>query len=146
MNPSLPASPTTSKFLRFVAILQLLTTFVALVPEKLLADFHACVRFGPLPHLPLFLYIVRGAAYCQGAIGVLLWIIAGDVVRYRPLVIAAGWIYLLAGPAFYVIHVQSAMPMWWMIMDTVSCLFFGAAVLFSARGSETAGKVGQPTM
>lgn len=134
----MPASPAASNFLRFVAILQMLTAFVAFVPEKLLAGFQMRIGLGPLPHLPLFLYVLRGAAYCQGAIGVLLWITASDVVRYRALVIATGWIYLVAGPAFYLIHAQSGTPAWWAILDTVSCLFFGAVVLVSARASGAA--------
>lgn len=139
------SSPSRSTFLRLVAILQVLTALVAFIPEKLLAVFQLQIGLGPLPHLPLFLYVLRGAAYCQGGIGVLLWIIAGDVVRYRPLMVATGMIYLIAGPAFYWIHVESGTPIWWAILDSVSCFVIGIVVLLQARrlnatASETASE------
>jgi hypothetical protein len=132
---------TTSKFLRFVAILQVLTALIVFLPENLLATFQAAIGLGQLPHLPLFLYVLRGAAYCQGAIGVLLWIIAGDVVRYRALVLATGVIYLAAAPAFCLIHAEAGTPMWWAILDSASCFAVGAVVLLGAQNSGIASSI-----
>lgn len=119
----------TANFLRLIAVLQILTTGICFIPEDSLSWFYAWAGLGQMPHVPFLLYVIRGAAYCQGAIGVWLWVIASDVVRYRPLVITTAVIYLVAAPVFYVIHVIAGMPRWWAVMDTVSCFLMGGILL-----------------
>lgn len=115
--------------LRFIAVVQLLTFGLCFVPESVFVDLYAWTGLGHWPRLPFLNYVVRGASYCQGAIGLLLWVIATDVIRYRPLVITTGVIYLVGGPAFYLIHASAGMPHWWAVMDSVSCGLFGAVLL-----------------
>jgi hypothetical protein len=119
----------TTNLLRFIAIVQLLTFGLCLVPESVFADLYAWTGLGHWPHLPFLNYVIRGASYCQGAIGLLLWVVATDVIRYRPLVITTGVIYLLGAPAFYLIHASARTPHWWALMDTISCFLFGAVLL-----------------
>lgn len=66
---------------------------------------------------------------CQAGIGLLLWIIAGDLVRYRPLVVATGGIYLFGAPVFWLIHASAGTPRWWAVMDVLSCSLAGAGLL-----------------
>ncbi len=80
-------------------------------------------------------YALRGGAFVQGAIGVLIWIIAGDVIRYRPLAIATGAIYLASGPAFYAIDTISGMPHFWCLFDGASCFVTGSVLLALSLGS-----------
>jgi hypothetical protein len=63
------------------------------------------------------------------ALGALVWIIARDVVRYRPLVIALIVIQLIGAPVLCLIDVTSGMPRWWCIMDFTSCLLGGGILL-----------------
>ncbi len=119
----------TANLIRAIAILQLLTAGFCFVPQSALDFLYSWVGLGQMPDLPFLRYVIRGASYCQGAIGVLLWIIASDVVRYRPLVIATGAIYLVAVPAFWAIDVMTGMPRWWAIMDTASCFLTGGILL-----------------
>jgi len=129
----------TAYFLRFIAIVQLLTFGLCFLPKSSFADLYAWTGLGHMPHLPFLDYVIRGASYCQGAIGLLLWVIATDVIRYRPLVVITGVIYLVGAPVFYLIHASAGMPHWWAVMDTVSCFFVGAVLLtlcfLSARGA-----------
>ena len=83
--------------------------------------------------VPLFVYIAGGCAYVYFALGMLLWILSNDVVRYRLLVIACAWICLIGGPAFLWIDAQSKLPVWWIAMDSVSCLIFGVALLWACH-------------
>jgi len=119
----------TANFLRFVAIVQMLTLGIVFVPEGWLAEWHAWLGLGPMPDAAFLRYVVRGASYCQAAIGLLLWVMATDVVRYRPLVITTGAIYLVGGPAFYFIDAVAGLPRWWCLMDGVSCLLIGGVLL-----------------
>jgi hypothetical protein len=125
----------TANFLRLLAILQILTGAIVFMPVAWIAAWHAWLGLGPLPDDAVLRYVIRGAAYAQGAIGVLLWIMATDVVRYRPLVIATAAIYLVGAPAFYSIDTIAGMPRFWCIFDSVSCLLSGAILLVLCLGS-----------
>ena len=115
--------------LRLLAALQILTASLALIPTASLAKVHAWVGLGPLPESPFLQYVVRGGAFVQGCIGVLIWVMATDVLRYRPLIIATGAIYLACAPVFLLIHLAVKMPAVWCAADTGSCLLTGLVVL-----------------
>ena len=119
----------TAAFLRFLAIVQMLTGGLTLIPNTWLANWHAWLGLGHLPNDAVLRYGVRGGAFVQGAIGILIWIMATDIVRYRPLVLAVGWIYLASGPAFYLIDSIAGMPFFWCAADAVSCFAVGSIVL-----------------
>jgi hypothetical protein len=116
-------------FLRFVAVLQIATGGVTIVPTAWLAAWHAWVGLGPLPDSAMLQYTVRGGGFVQLCIGALIWVIASDVVRYRPLVILVGAIYASAGPAFWFIDALSGLPTFWCLLDSLSCLAVGGIVL-----------------
>ena len=107
----------------------MLTLGIVFVPDAWLASWHVGLGLGPMPDAVLLRYVIRGASYCQAAIGVLLWIIAVDVLRYRPLAIASGVIYLVGGPAFYLIDAWAGLPRWWRLMDSISCFLAGGVLL-----------------
>src|SRR4051812_16413467 len=119
----------TATFLRFLASLQMLTAGVTIMPLEWIAAWHAWVGLGVMSHDPMLRYVVRGGGFVQGGIGVLLWIMAGDVTRYRPLILATAGIYLIAGPAFYLIESIAHMPRFWCVLDSASCLAVGAILL-----------------
>jgi hypothetical protein len=119
----------TAAFLRVLAILQILTAGIVIMPLEWIGAWHAWVGLGVMSHAPMLRYVVRGAAFVQGGIGVLLWIMASDVARYRPLILATGVIYLVAGPAFYFIESIAHMPRFWCLLDSVSCLAAGSVLL-----------------
>lgn len=119
----------TGSFLRVLAVLQILTAGIAIMPLAWIDAWHAWVGLGVMPHAPMLLYVVRGGAFVQGAIGVLVWLMSTDVVRYRPMIIATALIYLVSGPAFYFIDSVAHMPAFWCALDSVSCLVIGSILL-----------------
>ncbi|HEV7403617.1 MAG TPA: hypothetical protein VGO11_11845 [Chthoniobacteraceae bacterium] len=129
----------TVPFLRFLAILQILTAGIALIPLEWIEEWHAWLGLGAMPHDPVLCYVLRGGAYVQGGIGVLIWIMATDVARYRPLIVATAVIYLIGGPAFYFIESIAGMPRFWCLFDGVSCAVVGAVLLALSLRSTDAG-------
>ncbi len=80
----------------------------------------------PMPQAVFMSYLLRAAGYLQIAIGALIWVIAADVIRYRPLVITTIGIFLVGAPVFYAIDAAVGLPRWWCIMDFVSSFLCGA--------------------
>jgi hypothetical protein len=130
-------------FLRFLAIVQMLTIAVVFVPVEWIAAWHVWLGVGTMPDDPVLRYVIRGASLAQGAIGVLLWVIANDVVRFRPLVVTTAWIYLLGAPSYYFIDSVAGMPRFWCIFDCAFCFFAGGALLTLCSLSNVPSKTTQ---
>jgi hypothetical protein len=128
MNPA-PRIRSTANFLRFLAICELLIFSITFMPESWLAWFHARLGLGHLPDSVFLRYLIHGATLCQGAIGASLWIMASDVTRYRPLVIATAVALIAASPSFFVIDSISGMPCVAKIWDTTACFLAGTTLL-----------------
>src|SRR4030095_3254128 len=103
---------------------------------------HAWLGLGVMPDGPIIMFMIRQASYFYGAHGVLLWLMAGDVIRFRPLVRFTGVMFLLAAPVFFIIDYTAGMPVFWTAADTVSSVFLGTALLWLTRGGfEQAGQI-----
>jgi hypothetical protein len=120
---------TTAHFLQLVAIVQILTFAVIFMPAPWIASWHAWVGLGIMSDTPVFRYVLRGASYVQGAIGVLLWVMGTDIVRYRPLVVTTAAIYLVGCPAYYLIDSIAGIPRSWCIFDSAFCFLVGGVLL-----------------
>ena len=100
-----------------------------IMPRASMEDMYYRLGFGELPDVPLVNSLLRQVSFTYGLHGIALWVIAWDVVRYRPLVIFTGIGYLLAGPVLIAIDYTSGMPWWWIIFDGGTCLFIGILIL-----------------
>src|SRR5215213_7221320 len=102
----------TRYFLRFIAICQMLAFGAIFLPIKAwLQGWYTWLRLGQAPEISIILrYVLGGAAFFQGAIGVWLWIMVSDVNRYRRLLGATAWIYLAASPFFYFHDAAAGLP------------------------------------
>lgn len=86
---------------------------------------------GHVPDEMLFQYLLRGAGVLLLAIAVLIWMIAADVVRYQPLVIVVGMLFLVGAPVSWLIDAFVGLPLWWRLLDAAICVLGGGVpVLF----------------
>ena len=96
--------------LRVAAVIQFTALPGALLPRQGTEKLSWLMGLGEPPMVPLMVYMAGGCAFVYLAEGVILWLLSRDVVRYRPLVIASGWIYVAGGPAFLWIDTQAGSP------------------------------------
>ncbi|MEP6921339.1 MAG: hypothetical protein ABI967_09450 [bacterium] len=126
-----------SSLLRLAGAIELLAFFAVVMPRSLMATAHAALGLGLMPQGPVLIFMIRQASYCYGMHAVSLFVIASDVERFRTFVIFNGISFLLAAPVFFLIDFTAGMPLWWTLGDSVSCLFFGASLLFLVRNMTT---------
>jgi len=119
--------------LRLVGAVEILAFASVVMPRSWMEASHEWLGLGTMPDGPILIFLIRQASYAYGMHGISLWIIASDVVRFRPLVIFTGFTFLLAGPVFFLIDYTSGVPLWWTIADTIGCAFFGAGLLLLTR-------------
>jgi MFS family permease len=96
------------------------------LPERWISSFLTWCFLEPMPHSVYLSYLLQAAGYFQIAIGAFVWVIATDVVRYRPLVIMTIAIFLVGAPVFYAIDASIGLPWWWCVIDFISAFLCGA--------------------
>jgi len=97
---------------------------------RYVANWHAWLGLGgEMPQDALLTYLARWSCFDYGMVGFILWIIATDVVKYRPLVILTGLVFVIAAPVAVFIDTTAGMPMFWCIIESVGCLFVGSVLL-----------------
>jgi hypothetical protein len=119
--------------LRLGGATEILAFFAVVMPRSWMAVAHAWLGLGEMPGGPVLIFLARQASFVYGMHGILLWIIASDVVRFRPLVIFTGISFLIAAPVFFIIDYTAGMPLWWTVGDSAGCAFFGAGLLLLDR-------------
>jgi hypothetical protein len=116
--------------LRLVGLTEVLAFVAVIMPRSWMEFSHSWLGMGPMPQGPLLMFMIRQASYAYGMHGVSLWFLASDPKRFRPLLLLNGFSFLLAGPVFFLIDSTTGMPWWWTAGDSLSCAFFGAALLW----------------
>jgi hypothetical protein len=124
----------TAWLLRAAGAVEILAFGAVIMPRSWMETSHAWLGLGVMPDGPIIMFMIRQASYFYGAHGVLLWLLATDVERFRPLVRFTGVTFLLAAPVFFVIDYTAKMPVFWTLTDTLGCLFLGVALLWLTRG------------
>jgi hypothetical protein len=119
----------TANFLRILAVSQLVAVALVFAPDEWIAGLHSRLGLGPMPDAVFLHYVLRGAAWCQGAFGVLFWVMASDVVRYRPLIVTTATIYLAAAPSFLLLDSVVGLPLWWCWWGFSVCFIAGGILL-----------------
>jgi hypothetical protein len=120
--------------LRLSGTVEILAFISVVMPRSWMEMSHEWLGMGTMPDGPLVMFMIRQASYAYGMHGVSLWILASDVVRFRPLIVFNGVAFLLAAPVFFLIDYTSGVPMWWTIFDALACGSTGAALLLLTRG------------
>ena len=129
-----------SWLLRLAGTVEILAFISVVMPRSWMEASHAWLGMGEMPSGPLIMFMIRQASYTYGMHGISLWVLASDVTRLRPLIILNGISFLLAAPVFFLIDHTAGMPLYWTIMDTLGCGFFGAALLWLNRAEVGRGE------
>ena len=131
--------------LRVLAISVIISGGSLFLPEAWINSFLEWCGVGQMPHEPQLRYLLWGCGYLALAWGVFIWVIAMDVMRYRPIIITVLVAFLIAAPTFYLIGNIAGLPRWWCIVDFISCFLAGAVpltfFLWPAKASP-GGKIG----
>ena len=119
--------------LRIVGTIEGFAFAALVVPFKWMEATHGWLGLGKMPDGPILRYLIREASFVFGLHGILLWLLARDVERFRPLIIFTGFSYLLGGPVFAVAGAVAGMPWFWFTGEGLSCLAVGIVLLWLAR-------------
>jgi hypothetical protein len=100
-------------------------------PEGWINSFLVWCGLPEMPHATIMRYVLLGAGHLQVFMGVVVWFVARDVVRYQPIVVAVIVALLLAAPAFYLTDSIAGLPRYWCLFDFGCCFLAGGVPLFA---------------
>ena len=70
--------------LRLVGTVQLFAFGAVVMPRSWMEAGHAWLGLGDMPRGAVVDFMIRQASFAYGLQGVALWVLASDVLRYRP--------------------------------------------------------------
>lgn len=116
-------------WLRLTGLVEILAFIAVVMPRSWMEISHRWLNMGQMPDGPLIMFMIRQASYTYGMHGVLMWILASDVERFRLLITFSAISYILAAFVFFLIDYSASMPLWWTVGDAFGCLVVGVVML-----------------
>jgi hypothetical protein len=116
-------------FFDLVGGVTLLAFGFALMPTPWFAWCADQLGIDDFPTHRLTYYLARHLSALYGCVGVLMLVVARDVVRFAPLVAAFGWGAIGFGGLQVVMDTQAGMPIWWTAGEGLSTVAGGILLL-----------------
>ena len=97
-----------------------------------------------LPDSPLFMYAARLMSATYAGVGIFFVILALNPMKYGVMVPFSGIAAVLVGVVCGISGLLSAMPTWWFLGDSLSCLVLGVLILvFWRQAKQTSREIDQ---
>lgn len=127
--------------LRGAAAVMMTAIIPAAMPLSWMDAVHRWLGMGPLPRGPVVEYLARTLSAFYAFHGGLLWIFAGDVARYRPVIRFSFGAGLVFGAWVLVLDARSGLPLRWVLAEGpfVMALSLAALGLLSRSGAPRRG-------
>jgi hypothetical protein len=124
--------------LRILGTLDLLALVAAVAPRRWIILAHDWCGLGPLPDGPVVGYLYRSASLLYALHGAMIWFVAGDVVRYWPLIRFLAILAVVHGAFLIGVDAAEKLPGWWRWAEGPGFAATGAIVLcFQRSGAPT---------
>jgi len=118
----------------------LLSVFGMFLPVSAWESIAKAFGIEPFPDSPQFMYGVRLMSGTYAAVGVFFVILALRPMKYGVMVPFSGLGALFVGVVCAITGLLTAMPLWWFLGDSLSCLVLGVLILvFWRQAKQTAG-------
>jgi hypothetical protein len=107
----------------------LLSVFGMFLPMSVFESIAKFFGIESLPDSPLLVYAVRLMSATYAAVGVFFVILALDPMKYGVMVPFSGVGAVFVGVVCAIAGLLAAMPLWWFLGDSLSCLVLGVLIL-----------------
>lgn len=135
MSEQIDVPPTKSErlislLLRIDAVLQFVAVAAVFMPFAWMGTIHQWLGLGEFPDDPIVEYLSRSLSAFYLVHGVITYVIAGDVRRYRPLIRIWALSFIALGAITIVIDVVAGLPLFWTLSEGPFVIGFGLAILW----------------
>lgn len=116
--------------LRVSAVILLLATFAIVMPSEWMTRGDELFDLRTHAGEPLFEYLTRSLSAMYASLGVLSWVLASDLARYRPLITLWGWFHIGFGVVILGIDTWAGMPWYWTAIEGPGLVVAGSLTLY----------------
>lgn len=120
-------------FLRSVGSVSLLALAAVFLPYSAMNSIHQGLGLGSLSEQPIVGYLARSTSAFYAFYGGLLWLVSGDLPRFRPVVVYLGCVTLLLGLILLGVDWHEGLPPFWKFVEGPMVMFLGAVMLWGSR-------------
>ncbi len=118
----------------------LLSVFGMFLPMSVFESIAKFFGIESLPDSPLLVYAFRLMSATYAAVGVFFIILALQPMKYGVMVPFSGVGAVFVGVVCAIAGLLTAMPLWWFLGDSLSCLVLGVLILvFWQQAKQTSG-------
>ena len=111
------------------------SAFLAMVmPTEWMASTHERLGLGEFPRAPVVEYLARSVAALYGFHGILLFVVARDPERVRPIVTYLACFNIAFGALLVAIDREAGLPWWWTAGEGPSIIVVGVLILLLRPG------------
>jgi hypothetical protein len=103
--------------------------FAMVMPTEWMASTHERLGLGEFSRAPVVEYLARSVAALYGFHGILLFVVARDPVRLRPIVVYLGCFNMVFGALLIAIGLEAGLPSWWIAGEGPSIIVVGLLIL-----------------
>lgn len=120
-------------FMRGMAAAAMLAIGAVIMPHSWMSAIHAALGLGSLPKIPIIEYLTRSLSALYAFHGVLMWVLAGDLRRYRPLAFLSSAALALLGVTNLLIDLYAHLPWHWTAVEGPFTIVVGVVMLALCR-------------
>ena len=118
------------RFLRALAVLDLLALLVILFPHSWMEAIHAWLGLGEMPDDIIVEYFARSGSLLYALHGATLFYVSLDVERYWRLIHFLALVSLVHGSLVLMLDLSLGLPFFWVVTEGPFLLFTGVFVLW----------------
>lgn len=123
--------------LRILGAVDLLALIAVVMPLTWMSSINDLCGLGPLPDSRIVGYLARTTSALYALHGAMVLFIAGDVVRYRPLITFLAVAAVVHGVILLGIDLSTGMPFFWTLLEAPSFAATGFLVLWLQQRKQT---------
>ena len=115
-------------FLWSVGVFTQLAFFAGVMPAKWIIEITDELGLQPFPDTPVAFYLARHLSVLYGFVGVGVLVLSYRLSELRALVRYLAMGTIVFGVLQAIVGVQSEMPIWWILMESLSTIFGGLLI------------------
>lgn len=126
-------------FFRAGACVLFLAVFPIFFPVSWMSEHHRLLGLGLFPETAITDYLTRSLSALYAIHGGVLWIVGGNLRRFRPLAVYVAWLNVVLGLVLLGIDLHAGMPWWWTAFEGPGLVSMGVVQILLLRGVPDGG-------
>lgn len=124
------------RLLWLVGTVDLIACLVVVLPFDAIDWLHKTAGMGQFPNHPIAGYLARNTSALVAIHGIILLMLAHDVIRYRALIRGIGLVSIIHGAILVGIDFAQEVPFWWTLVEGPTLALIGVLMVYLTQAKK----------